>query len=708
MLELEAFPFGGDEVALARTLDDPTFRYQPNVICSACRELLTLGLELHKKLGRVMHEGVKVKYNFGDLSESADLGCHMCALIKTSALGIRQDPPKPMVSSEVKFSLSPAFEDTHFQISYRFTWKQEDGVIRSTKTERIYISPIVGNDNSTDSLTKLNLPMPSLGRDTGDEETFALAKAWLTKCLKEHVLCGENDDKARRERPARLLVLDDKIKLVNSGDSQARDQPYISLSHCWGDPSRVPQLNARTEPELRSGFDFNYLPKTFQDAVIITRKLGYRLLWIDSLCIMQDSPADWEDQAKIMALVYVNSVFTIAALKSPGSYDGCFTSERNPLGLATLDLQDLGITVRQKPPDLFWETEVNTSGYGASPLHTRAWVVQERLSSPRTLLYGSRGIYWECRCAQASELHYNEVAKYDSKNKKTWLEKLEASAADMSTGAKMYNSNWMSVWRDLLKTYSGCSLTHGTDRLIAVTGLISEVERRTKLKCVIGLWENDLASMALWYRIRNDPIFAEDELGTVENDMPSWSWASVKGRCSYHISGGLVEWEVKASIQELKTDKAQSSWTMRFDSRSRKVLLNANEEDNYDLLLLDPDEFGPERSTWEGVEGTVLILDPYDRSMARERWGGDMEERYTWFPDSELSDEKQEMFVVLIQRILLPGTWSARCLVVTPSVNQREEKTFTRCGICTIRYSDSNHDPFYSKDGEAAEVIVLE
>ncbi|KAK1502880.1 hypothetical protein CTAM01_04869 [Colletotrichum tamarilloi] len=36
------------------------------------------------------------------------------------------------------------------------------------------------------------------------------------------------------------------------------------------------------------------LSKTFQDAVLVTRRLGIKYIWIDSLCIIQDSKLDWE------------------------------------------------------------------------------------------------------------------------------------------------------------------------------------------------------------------------------------------------------------------------------------------------------------------------------------------------------------------------------------------------------------------------------
>jgi hypothetical protein len=66
------------------------------------------------------------------------------------------------------------------------------------------------------------------------------------------------------------------------------------------------------------------LPLTFQDAVNITRALSQHLLWIDSLCIIQDDQADWERESARMASVYQNAFLTIAATSSHDSKGGCF------------------------------------------------------------------------------------------------------------------------------------------------------------------------------------------------------------------------------------------------------------------------------------------------------------------------------------------------------------------------------------------------
>jgi len=93
------------------------------------------------------------------------------------------------------------------------------------------------------------------------------------------------------------------------------------------------------------------LPKTFQHAVKITRDIGIRFLWIDSLCIVQDDPADWEIEASKMASIYSGSYLTIAAISSRDSRGGCIP-ELTPSEYFKIDGRGKGNTsiyVRQTP-----------------------------------------------------------------------------------------------------------------------------------------------------------------------------------------------------------------------------------------------------------------------------------------------------------------------------------------------------------------------
>ena len=82
---------------------------------------------------------------------------------------------------------------------------------------------------------------------------------------------------------------------------------YVALSYTWGGelPYRALRENVRKMQEPRGIKKiFGKLPKTLQDSIDLVRDLGERFLWVDSICIVQNSPKSWELNASVMDLVY--------------------------------------------------------------------------------------------------------------------------------------------------------------------------------------------------------------------------------------------------------------------------------------------------------------------------------------------------------------------------------------------------------------------
>lgn len=76
--------------------------------------------------------------------------------------------------------------------------------------------------------------------------------------------------------------------------------------------------------ERKRGIQWSDLSSTFQDAIIITQRLGIDFLWIDSICIIQDSIEDWAREFAKMTKVYLNSAVTIAADGEENENGGCY------------------------------------------------------------------------------------------------------------------------------------------------------------------------------------------------------------------------------------------------------------------------------------------------------------------------------------------------------------------------------------------------
>lgn len=158
----------------------------------------------------------------------------------------------------------------------------------------------------------------------------------MQHCIDNHDKCrrtiaaGNIDDTAQPEMPRRVLdVSDEKVRLIDTSlDGEPRTGHYAALSHCWGPK----QLLTTTQATFRSRIDgiaFEDLPRTFQDAVTVTRTLCLRYIWIDSLCIVQDSHQDWLTESAKMGTVYQDASIVIAASGASEGSEGCFIPRTN-------------------------------------------------------------------------------------------------------------------------------------------------------------------------------------------------------------------------------------------------------------------------------------------------------------------------------------------------------------------------------------------
>jgi hypothetical protein len=163
--------------------------------------------------------------------------------------------------------------------------------------------------------------------DIGSASYFAHLKAWLTRCTDTHE-CAISAS-AKKERPTRVIdtcdIEDHRLVLRNSDSVDTDDFSYVAVSHLWGQYTREDKERICTHEgnfrERHEGFDVRDLPKTFQDAVEVTRQLGQRYLWIDSLCITQSldekQTKDWKTESKRMEDVYASSYCTLAIHPKP-------------------------------------------------------------------------------------------------------------------------------------------------------------------------------------------------------------------------------------------------------------------------------------------------------------------------------------------------------------------------------------------------------
>jgi hypothetical protein len=223
-------------------------------------------------------------------------------------------------------------------------------------------------------------PNRDLEPDTECAKYLSQAKDWVRDCCTNHERCR---DRLRTALPTRVLDVSlhkDSVLLCDS--KGIRMGSYVALSHVWGDEMPLRTTTSNLD-YFKDGIPLSTLPQTFRDAVFMTRLLECRYLWIDSLCIIQDSREDWAKEAARMADVYGNAYVTVAAVNSANSKGGLFSKHEADTAKHTIhrpgnDGRDIVVHVR---PALEHTSYYASDPYGLLPgtgawLLDRAWCFQ--------------------------------------------------------------------------------------------------------------------------------------------------------------------------------------------------------------------------------------------------------------------------------------------------------------------------------------------
>lgn len=238
--------------------------------------------------------------------------------------------------------------------------------------------------------------------NSGSAACSQLAVAWLENCLSNHSdTCLPNTESLF---PTRLVDVSPpespgSLRLVSSKGGRGK---YLALSYCWGqDPFFT--LNTGNKADLEQSVPMDPLPRTVKDAIILTRRLNVRYIWIDSLCILQgvDEKAvkDWEAESLHMNTIYGGAFLTIMAAGAQNAHRGLF-HDRN-----VSQASYCKVTNSHDSDAQVYLTSASVQPLPGSfePLHQRGWAYQENYISNRSLSYGSLELSWTCRGAKYRE-----------------------------------------------------------------------------------------------------------------------------------------------------------------------------------------------------------------------------------------------------------------------------------------------------------------
>lgn len=497
--------------------------------------------------------------------------------------------------------------------------------------------------------------------DAGSSKVARLMRSWIKECRETHQHCRWD---SRKRLPDRVLYIGAEREPYLHITTKEDRGYYAALSHCWGGATGIRTMLSNID-QFRHEIPFERFPRNFQDAIEICRSLGMKYLWIDSLCIIQDSKLDWQEQSAKMADIYSKCAFAVAAdgakdshagfLRSPGRQIAAGKVQRlpwppNPGGEEEGEGVPECVYVR-----LLWTKVVAISMHGGhdsschiwsdppdgpSPLSTRGWVLQETMLAPRTLHFCSDEVVWECRTC-------------------TRCECMNAPNTDSAHRYPAGTDTWMHSWDVVVAEFTSRSLTFQTDKLEAIAGIARremtkiEKEQGVSTGYVAGLWTHNLRGSLHWRRAQktSDREFDDTDSGSEDDDADHFGSAAdddtyygsdMDSDCTHRASHGKAKKDLDPEPTYNPSRRVESyiapSWS--WASVTGRILVAKwhssvfeNLEENADNLELEeisieceyagPNKFG---AVMEGTSLTVtaetftLHVLPSKRPDGTDRW----------------------------------------------------------------------------------------
>ncbi|KAF7361575.1 HET-domain-containing protein [Mycena sanguinolenta] len=490
----------------ASTIDAVPLPYRPDprqLVCLNCWEQLFC----HGQLWTHTKRYIGVSTTVAELKTGAGppANCNSCRLMLRSIELFATNPPPfcPRLlgapeSTPLEFRFSKG-RDGSFEV-----FRTEVNALQANMVMDTYVlngkhKQAMGLENALDETRDMNL-------DVTQEETFALARHWLEECTTKHPDCPSY---SLRPLPSRVVDVGDSTQPSRLLLTHGVAAPYVALSYCWGSPQQYTTTCANIAA-MTEAIDTSLTSTTIAHAITATRRLGLRYLWVDALCIIQDDESDKRTEIACMRDIYKNAYCTIVVESAADSAEG-FLLPHSDIMLPKYHLPFLGAdgecgAVYLRPSESY---DYHPQ---ASAINTRAWTLEERLLSPRKLIYTSKQVRWEC---QSHHALYTLLDAHRLHN----ATQFEYPEPTLTGTAKLKR-----FWDLLLNEYSARECTNPKDKLRAFGGLAAEFHNVfPEDRYVAGLWREWVFVDLLWTTHGDMPLRPRP----ARYRAPSWSWAAV-------------------------------------------------------------------------------------------------------------------------------------------------------------------------------------
>jgi hypothetical protein len=391
---------------------------------------------------------------------------------------------------------------------------------------------IIESTKTPGGLQKMSVQLLSL--DNIDHRTIPQIRNWLQTCQREHMRCktAHLSEPIHNVGTFRLIHIgtksNPKVHLSSTEDMESWPK-YTTLSHRWTSATRTTRLLWSNIEKYFVDIDTDMWPAVYKQALYVTREIEVRYLWVDSICIVQDSKDDWTEQSSLMDYIYARGVLNLAA-DSDGSFNG-FGMDRDLLteSPCIITRQHEGTSSETvNSYYLCYREDYLSSAISSAPLAQRGWVFQERILSTRAVHFGPQ-LFWECATLEACETFPtgNDLRKSTFINRSTCL--TQSMKADLMSGMLQPSYDQHFAWSRIVIAYTQTLLSVWSDRLVALNGVVNAFARQYDIPTtsyLAGMWEASLPESLLWTRVS---IQKDEHRDNLLRHFPSWSWASISG-----------------------------------------------------------------------------------------------------------------------------------------------------------------------------------
>ncbi|KAF2853566.1 HET-domain-containing protein [Plenodomus tracheiphilus IPT5] len=395
------------------------------------------------------------------------------------------------------------------------------------------------------------------GRPVGPAVNFPLVQSWLKLCTTTHQGPSEGDAlhpcyKGKEEHSTsgrgcsplpsdpipNFRLVDVKTRCVVCINHKTE---YAALSYVWGDCKRF--FLSKDNIDLLSlpgalDYESVELPRTFKDAVEVAEKLSMRYIWIDSLCILQDSPDQLVEHMNSMDIIYSAAALTIVS------------------DAASADAGIPGLSTLRMPPQATFQhngtqyiSAKKTFGHALedSPWERRAWCLQEKVFSNRLLVFTETQAFYHCAAATWFEdtqleskpnisgpVHIREKPSYSRKDE--WVYRRPHQTAYEAHRDYFGRNFWQ-----LIENYTRRTLSFESDAIRAFSGILRSLEPQNG----VAVWGTPQREFGRGISFKH----SDHRLDLRREGFPSWSWAG--WRTSYEANLKFVNVKRKDSDIEV-------------------------------------------------------------------------------------------------------------------------------------------------------------